>query len=247
MGTATAKRQRQRLEVPPGQIVNLHGMDRIQGYGDSMQIRGMRGDIALDAERQSVLQAGGAQVGAARPDKLLTGAGSGVSQVLIQPLHLQVALLNGLPSPTEEMGVVLDGRRYFFNAAMRRGEGGQWAPQRGAPPKNQWYVIDDQGNAQHPDIVKQVFDLLLKAVELYYRARYRDFVLAELAWYNNSIMDYEEAGALATKLKQSGKKPTREQEEQVKEFYAARFSGKVGTMREAEARVLAWLEQHPES
>ena len=100
-------------------------------------------------------------------------------------------------------------------------------------------MVDEAGRSQHPDVVKRVFDLLLRAVELYYRSRYRDFVLAELAWFNNGIMDWEE---MAGKVK-SGEVSAEERST----FYKVRFSGHMGSLREGESQVLAWLRDNPES
>lgn len=121
---STLVKSRVRLEVPQGHIVDLAGLDRVRGFGDDMQIPKMRGELRLDSVRESAV--GGVEVvSSGGSGGLLTGVGSGKSQVLVQPLYLGGALLNGLASPSEEMGVVLEGRRYFFNVALGR-VGGQW-------------------------------------------------------------------------------------------------------------------------
>lgn len=251
MATAVARKKsaaRARMEVPPGNLLNLAGLEKVQGFGDDMQVPQMRGEVKIDESRPSQLQAerSGGVIEHVGGGELITDVRSGQSQVLIQPLHLGSALLNGVPSPSEEMGVVLGQRRYFFNVALGRGEGGQWAPLAGAPARHQWHVVDAEGRPQHPDVVKRVFDLLMRGVELYFRANYRDFVLAELAWFNNGILEFEEGAALVQELKRSGRKPSKAQEEQVALFYKARFSGHIKSFREGEEKILAWLESHPE-
>lgn len=253
MATAVARKKvtpRERMDIPEGNILNLQGLDRIQGFGDSMQISKMRGEIKIDEHRASEVRAttdepSGGKIEHVGGGELITDVRTGQSQVYIQPLHQTGVLLNGIPSVSEEMGVVLGQRRYFFNAAMGRGEGGQWSPLVGAPAKHQWHVVDEQGRPQHPDIVKKVFDLLMRAAELYYRANYRDFVLAELAWFNNGILEFEEGAALVQQLKQSGKKPTKAQEQTIATFYKARFSGHIKSFREGEERIRDWLETNP--
>lgn len=262
--TATRRQTRQYMDLPEGALVNLAGLEKIQGFGDKMQVPGMRGNIALETrpysegrplQAQTVVSAGETAIEHVPADKARSGAkkapskalpklgvGSGGNQVFIQPLHLTTVKLNGLPSETEEMGVVIQGQRYFFNAVLSRREDGTWAPTPGAPPQAQWYVINGDGVSQPPDVVKLVFDQLLRAAELYYRAKYRDFVLAELAWFNNTILEFEEGSALATKLK--GKKPTAAQKQLLTEFYAARFSGKMAAMRAGEQQLLAWLDKN---
>ena len=233
---------RVKMVMPPGNILNLAGLEKIRGFGDNMEIPKMRGSVEIDGEaKASAVNATDAVAEHNDNTKLITGLGTGKSQVLIQPLYLSGALLNGLPSPSEEMGVVLPvgGQRYFFNVALLRGEQGHWSPMPGAPAQHQWHIVDAQGRAQHPDVVKKVFDLLLRAVELYYRRFYRDFVLAELAWFNNTILEYEAAAELVRLNKATP--------EVSSAFYAARFSGHMKTMREGEVQVLQWLKNHPES
>ena len=239
---ATKKKSRVRMGVPQGNILDLKGLDAIRGFGDDMSIPNMRGDIQIDQSYPSQVEAPGGPLPGAKIEhisgkSLLTDRGSGKSQVLVQPLFLNGVLLNGVPSPSEEMGVILGERRYFFNIALQRADGGTWSPMRGAPAQFGYHVIDASGVQQPPDIVKKVFELLLRAAELYYRSCYRDFVLAELAWFNNSILEYEES-AEKVRLKQAS-------DEESSSFYLARFSGKMKTIREGEARLLDWLEQHP--
>ena len=230
------------MELPFGQILNLKGIEKITGFGDDMNIRNMSGNIEIDAKlgrKDDCVRATGDTTSERAKAPLLVEVGKGESQVYIQPLRFDGALLIGRPSQFEEMGVVLDNKRLFFETALSRGENGIWSPIKGAPAVNQWFAVDKAGVPQAPAVTQRIFDLLFRAAELYYRANYRDFVLAELAWLNNFILDYTE-GAEKVRLDTAT-------EEERAGFYRIRFSGAAGAVREAEVKILNWLDVNPET
>lgn len=233
----TRKPARAFMEMPAGAYIDLDGLKNITGYGDDMVMRGYSGDLGVSAREQQLSVVGGDTSRLEHVSgEALVGVGSGVSQVLVKPIGVGLAVLCGLPSVSEEMGVVVGGSRYFFNSMLRRGERGVWSPLAGAPASFGYYVVDKDGVGQPPDVVKVVFDMLFRAVELYYRSNERMFVMAELAWYNNTILEYEGA-AEAVRV-------GRASDQMSSDFYRARFSGKVGAMRKAEEKLLEWLAQN---
>lgn len=229
---------RQPMEMPTGILLDLYGIEQQNRASNPQSYKTELTKVEQPSPGSSREPGRFEHVRAESQEKVRTGFGDGHSRVYLQPMHLKGLQLNGLPSTTHDMGVVLHNQRYFFNAMMSRDENGTWLPTKNAPPKNSWYVVNEQGVAQPPDVVKSVFDLLFLAAELYYRSNYRDFVLAELAWYNNGIAEFEEMSREVATGKAT--------DEEKKVFYSVRFSGNVGAMREAESKILEWLEENPE-
>lgn len=219
------KPARRVMTPPAGAVINLQGLEHVTGFGDKMIAQGRRGQIGLQQTAGTSSSEAPATSSSARTDS---------SCVLARPICLGGVRLTGLPD--EGTGVVVGGVRYGFDTVLlREGDTGLWSPFTGAPAVNQWYATDPEGRPAPPATVQQVFEPLLKVAELYYRSNYLDFVLAELVWYNNGIAVFEQLARLVTTKEAN--------DQQAKAFYAARFSGNVAAMREAEQKILDWLKQ----
>lgn len=253
MGAAVKSKRPVPAEMPAPILLNLAGLEEISGFGDNMRVQDRQGSLEL-VTRQGASGAGQAtseafaQGGASGPARVEhassgrggpSGAGKGVnaSQVLVSPLHVRGAILNGLPSDEEDMGLVLDGVRWHFNTALYRQDDGRWVPQKGAPAQFQYHACTEKGDPAPPAVLAKIFDRLERAVELCYRRRYYDFVMAEWVWLNNTLAEWYTDNHIMNKGKTA-----KEREAAKKRVIAVRFSKKIAAVKEDEARVREWLK-----
>jgi len=242
MGTAVKKSGRRRMLAPAGGMIRLAGLERDAAWNEALwlvpgehpQVRHVQGGGGGIALAEAITR--GEVVPAELDPRGLDGF------LLVTPTHLGGVIVNGVGSEdqTHPIGVTIDGEFFALNTCMSRNhDDGSWKPGPPTPQPLQYFVANARtGRAEGPALVKRVFDVVERAVELYYQAYYRDFVLAELVQVNNFLLKWEQDN----ELMRSGKRGHKQAAERV---YKLRFSGNIAAMKAHEQALLDHLQRHP--